>query len=172
MFYAGLISLDDGQSYENVKIYEEHDHDDIPDIMEHNTFCFVKNNQHILVHLLKVCVIRIYGPNEAPNIPDSIPFHKLVISGDVIYGPGRIIRQEKYAEYGIPRVFNKSTCGIAEQLVFVTPQDGMFITTDWNIVSLFLNSRYRVEGVRHAALGPDKNQKVTAHGVIKSRESR
>lgn len=135
MFKAELVALADGQSYQDVRMYEDHeiDQNGIPRIFEDWTCCFIIGGDMIIAHQWKIKVIKLFNHRILPG-PNSIKIQRLVIDGDIIYQNANLISHCQYAEKSIPHYFIKRD-GIAGQMAF-TCDGGTFITQDTNICSL------------------------------------
>jgi len=66
------------------------------------------------------------------SLPRLIPFKRLVIDSDKIYGPGMFATNKMLAEYGVNEYWERA---IESQVAF-SCQEGIFITTDYAISNL------------------------------------
>ena len=66
------------------------------------------------------------------RLPDLIPFERLVIDSDKIYGPGLFATNHVLAAHGADKVWERQ---IESQVAFHC-QEGVFITTDYAISNL------------------------------------
>jgi hypothetical protein len=145
MFNAELISLANGQSYENVQVCEPPDliKHNIPLLFEHWTGCIFVGGKCLVVHHWKIKVIHLSRSRRG----GSHHVDRLVIDGDITYAPASMIDSSKWARLGIPEFFIKRG-GIAGQMAWTCPQ-GTFITHDTNIVSIVMPDR-RKSGITSA----------------------
>lgn len=139
MFDALLVSQSDGQSYNNVRIFEEQDliEHNIPKIFEEWTCCMMADNQLIISHMWKMRVIQIDFPRKLAG-PKSITVDKLVLDGNILYEDIKLLDADYWQSQDIPYYFRPWN-NIAHQMVF-TNKDGTFITHDTNVVGLIFNS--------------------------------
>lgn len=136
MFHARLISLSDGQSYENVEICEDADLDQwgINRIFEEWTGCFFHKRRCYIVHHWKIKVIHL--DREQRGGPQATHTDRLVIDGDILYAPVTFIHSDNWPSMGIPKFFVKRS-GIAGQMAFSCPE-GTFLTHDTNCTSIII----------------------------------
>jgi len=180
MFNAVLLSLSDGQSYENVQVCEDGDMDKygIPKIFEEWTGCFFADGKCIVVHHWKIKVIQIDKLQRSGK--GSLYTERLVLDGDILYAPATIISHEVCHTLGVPHFFVKRG-GIAGQLTWSCPH-GTFITHDTNVVSIIVNDP-RPKGITRAhqpgvdSITPTQviraaNAPETVHGKLAPRKSR
>ena len=137
MFNAKLISLGNGQSYPNVQICEDEDliKYGIPPIFENWTGCFFVDEKCIVVHYWKIKVIKLYSDRRGTG---KIKTERLVLDGDVSYGPATLISPSTWEAAGIPEFFIKRN-GIAGQFAWSCSQ-GTYITHDTNVASIILQN--------------------------------
>jgi len=163
MFKADLISLSEGQSYDNVSIFEDADLENLqyPKIFEDwtATACFSNNNQHIVTHHWKIRIIKL-NSNRPVAGKGSIFVDRLVLVGDITYENVKIVHQDQWRGLGIPHFFVKRN-GIAGQMAFVC-EDGTYITHDTNVSSLIFNDSVQT-GVTsgHKSCRTIKSQNIT-----------
>jgi hypothetical protein len=136
MFNAVLVSLSDGQSYENVQICEDADLDkyDIPRPFEEWTACIFADGACLIVHHWKIKVIHIDRLRR--SAPGSTRTDRLILDGDIIYAPATFLHQDHWTEIGVPHFFIKRN-GIAGQMAW-TNAEGTFITHDTNVTSIIV----------------------------------
>lgn len=136
MFFAHLVSLSDGQSYEHVNVLEEQDLPKfgIPMIFENWTGCILADKKCILVHHWKFKVIQI--SHERVGGSKAIHVDRIVLDGDITYSPSTIIHHDNWEKFQIPHFFVKRD-GIAGQLAWSCPE-GTFITHDTNVSSIMI----------------------------------
>lgn len=136
MFHARLISLGDGQSYENVEICQDEDLDKwgINKIFENWTACFFHERKCYVVHHWKIKVIHL--DREIRRGRGATHTDRLVLDGDILYSPATFIHPDNWASMGIPEFFVKRN-GIAGQMAFSCPE-GTFITHDTNCTSIIV----------------------------------
>lgn len=148
MFFAKLISLSDGQSYENAQICEEGDlaKYSIPMIFENWTGCIFADGKCVVVHHWKIKVIHLNDRLRAGS--NTIKADRLILDGDIIYTPATIIHPDNYKTLEIPEFFVKRG-GIAGQLAWCGHQ-GTFITHDTNVTSIIVPDP-RKKGITSAA---------------------
>lgn len=172
MFHAELLSLSDGQSYQDVKLFEDTDIDasSIPRIFEDWTACFIDNDDLIIAHHWKIKVIKISNSPILPG-PGSIFADRLILDGDISYPDVNLIASDQFSKKGIPRFFIKRN-GIAGQMAFVNYQ-GVFITHDTNVSSIIIK-RSVTGGVTNGELISNSAKRIskqntkpqTIHGKI------
>lgn len=152
MFNAILLSLSDGQSYENVKVFEDADiiERGIPKVFEDWTACFIHQGDLIIAHHWKVKVMKISNDRIGPGV-NSIRVDRLILDGDIVYPDVNLMSHTEFEKRGIPHYFVKRD-GIAGQMTFVC-NEGTFITHDTNVSSLIF-------------------KKSTPEGVIRSQFTR
>jgi hypothetical protein len=148
MFFARLISLSDGQSYENAQICEETDlvKHNIPMIFENWTGCIFANGKCVIVHHWKIKVIHLNDRLRAGS--NAIQAERLILDGNIIYPQPLIIHHDNYQRLGIPEFFIKRG-GIAGQLAWTSHQ-GTFFTHDTNVTSIIVSDP-RKKGITSAA---------------------
>lgn len=136
MFRATIISLNDGQSYENVQVCEDADLDkyDIPRLFEEWTACIFADGQCLIIHHWKIKVIHI--DRIIRRGPNSTHTDRLILDGDIIYAPATFIHEDSWTDLGIPHFFIKRN-GFAGQLAW-TSHEGTFITHDTNVTSIII----------------------------------
>lgn len=163
MFEASLISLADGQSYENAKILESTDllHHDIPQIFEQWTGCIIAGNNCIMVHHTKIKVILL--DRQQRRSPNGINIDQVVMAGDIVYGPATIIHEEDWTKLGIPHFFVKRG-GTAGQFV-ISCKEGTILTHDENITSL-VTANPLLAGITKSDLPVDTPLKLAKASAI------
>lgn len=179
MFHAELISLSDGQSYENVRVCEDVDLDkyNVPRIFENWTGLFFADGKAVVFHHWKIKVIHLYRDRRGSG---SIRTSQLILDGDISYSDCTLISPSTWAAAGIPEFFVKRG-GIAGQFAWSCPQ-GTFITHDTNVTSVIIPDP-RPKGITsatqpgvdsitpkqviRASTAPD-----TVHGKVEPREPR
>lgn len=136
MFYAELVSLSDGQSYQGVEVCEDADLDrlNIPRPFEQWTGCMFADGQCLVLHHWKFKVIHLDRIRRSG--PKATRTERLILDGDIIYAPATFIHEDNWAAMGIPHFFIKRN-GIAGQMAFSTPE-GTFITHDTNVTSIIV----------------------------------
>lgn len=137
MFDAVLLSLSDGQSYKHVTVLDPSEHNQygiIPQFEEW-TLAFVDNNKRILAHAFNVKVIHLTTvvPTKLVN---GYPFERIVLAGNIVYGPGRVIPSAELESNNIPDIF-RTNFGLIGQLTFTT-HEGVFIASDYNVTTMTL----------------------------------
>ena len=136
MFNAVLVSLSDGQSYENAKVLQEPDFDKylLPELFEEYTGCIFVDGNAILLHhwnfkIIQISKQRLTGPN-------CLSASRCVLSNELIYQDVKIIPQANWESLNIPSFFIKRN-GESGQFAF-SNSDGTYITADTNIASLII----------------------------------
>jgi hypothetical protein len=139
MFDAVLISLSDGQSYENVKVLIGDDFAKfgIPKVFKQYTGCFFANGDAIILHHWNFKIIKI--SNDKKTGPNCMSARRLVMSNELIYQDIKIIPQENWENLGIPHLFRSFTNndGMDGQFSFSDNQ-GTYITAEPNVASMFV----------------------------------
>lgn len=162
MFHALRASLSDGQSYEDVVVYEEHDLEPmgIPLIFEEWTGCILTGGERIIVHTWKMKVIHIDKKQRSSK--NSTFYNRLILDGNISYENITVIPHIEFEEMGIPHYFI-SRSGIAGQLTY-SCQGGTYITHDTNVTSMIIPDTRRV-GISASAqplLTPQKLMRQSA----------
>ncbi len=127
------ISIGNGQSYEDALIYTESDMAvlGVRQLFDKYTFSFSVQDKFYLVHSLNVNVIHI---SQIPKMVDgAIPYERIVLNTDVIYGPGAIIPMPLHEALEIEQFFVEDSQ--YQPLVFTCPQ-GLMAVMDANVASL------------------------------------
>lgn len=134
MFKARLISLSDGQTYQNVQICEEVDFEkyDIPKIFEEFTDCIFVDNKRIIIHNWKIRLIHLDDHKHTGCCP--LHAERIILDGELSYFQICIINEMNWDKFGIPRFFGRSG-NTSDQMVF-SNNDGTFLTHDMSCVSL------------------------------------
>lgn len=132
MYRAIRITLQGDITYSDVDIAlgDEISKFGYEDIFEGNTILFRHNGAWIATHSWNLKLIQI--DKSVRSDGDGIPFDRIVIDSDKIYGPGRIFSGSKMAEHGVPLFWS---AGFETQLTF-SCSDGFFVTTDYSIDSI------------------------------------
>lgn len=175
MFTAQLLSMTEGQSYQQARMFEDPDFEkyDIPKPFEEWTAAFEADNKFVLAHHWQMLIIQLTNERR-PAGPSSTALSRLVLKNDVVYENVKIINQDNWSEFGIPIYFTKYN-GIAGQMAF-TCGEGTFITHDCNVVSLILEKPPRLTGVVRSSFSAQTSAKYvgrqaakpdTVHGNIK-----
>lgn len=146
MFTALLVSLSGGQSYQNVRVFQDEDIEryKIPTPFEDWTTVFSTDNKCIVAHHWQVLLVQI-SKERILSGPNSLKVNRLVLVNDVVYEDVKIIHQDNWQAKNIPAYFEKIN-GIAGQLVFTCDQ-GTFITHDNNCVSMVIDRPDIIDGV-------------------------
>jgi len=133
MFKAALISMGEGQSYDNVTIYEREDFatKDIPQPFENRTLAFECCNKLYIVHVWNIISILF---DKVKRTGPGISADRIIISGDASYDDIIILDQESWVAQKIPYVL-KTEDGITGQMVF-SNSEGTFITLDSTVTSI------------------------------------
>jgi len=134
MFDATLVSLSDGQSYENVKVLIGDDFAKfgIPLVFRQYTGCFFVNGEAVILHQWNYKIIKIF--NDRKTGPNCTSARRIILSNDLIYQDIKIIPQENWQGLNIPHLFlNKD--GMDGQFTFSDKQ-GTYITAEPNVASL------------------------------------
>lgn len=141
MFHAVRVSLSDGQSYEDVTVYEEHDLEPmgIPLIFEEWTGCISTKSERIIVHTWKMKVVHIDKNQRSSR--NSTYYDRLILDGNISYENVTVIPHTEFEELGIPHYF-VSRSGIAGQLTY-SCQGGTYITHDTNVTSMIMRETKR-----------------------------
>lgn len=136
MFNAVLVSLSDGQSYENVQICEDADLDKfgLPRPFEEWTACIFTGRHCLIVHHWKIKVIQLDRRRRTGS--NSSHTERLILDGDIVYAPATFLHEDNWLDMGIPHFFVKRN-GIAGQMAW-TNQEGTFITHDTNVTSIIV----------------------------------
>ncbi len=170
MIPALRISIGD-ITYQNVKIAMSEEVDQlglIPVLGEH-TVMFKHNNKWHACHNWELKLIHL--SRNRCKVPGAIPYERLVISADKIYGPGMYVTNEVLREAGVRDLW----LGIESQIAFHSIE-GTFISTDYAITSIvFPISNPPIEGraapgiVRASTNGP--NLRIRRGGTRPCRSS-
>lgn len=148
MFHAELISLSQGQSYDQVDILEARNGDferlGIPKPFKEQTVAFFWKSQLLIVHPWGIRVIHL-DKNSRSGGPKCFPFDRIVLDGDISYQNGTYIDDDYFAELNIPDLF-EDPGEVIDQVTFSTAA-GVFITHDANIVSMILQYERASRGV-------------------------
>lgn len=169
MFNAVLVSLSDGQSYENVEICESDDLDrlNINRIFEEWTGCIFADGRCIIVHHWKFKVIHIDRVRRGGI--GSFKTDRLILDGNIIYSPATIIPHDTYHAMNIPHFFeHPNRGGIAGQLTFST-NEGTFITHDTNVTSIIVDDP-RKSGItksNHTAIASQRLKQQSCYKISK-----
>lgn len=136
MFNAIRISLSDGQSYENVLVYEDNDIDElgINRIFEEWTKVIIVGDEKIILHLWKIKVVHL--DKKVRSSKNSTRADRLILDGNISYQNVSIIPHPEFEELGIPHYFARYN-GIAGQLTY-SCQGGTYMTHDTNVASLIM----------------------------------
>lgn len=140
MFFAKLVSLSDGQSYKDVEVCESSDLDiyNIPRIFEEWTGCIFVDGECIIIHHWKFRIIHV--DNIKRGGANSFEAKRIILDGNIVYGPVTIIPHDTFTAQGIPHFFeHNDRGGIVGQLTFSTGE-GTFITHDTNVTSLMIDN--------------------------------
>lgn len=152
MFHAELISLSRGQSYDQVDILETKHGDfekyGIPKPFGNRTVAFFKGEQLIIAHPWGVRIIHL-DRNPRSGGPKCFDFERIVLDGDISYPNGTYIDDDYFADLGIPDLF-EDPGEVIDQVTFSCSQ-GVFITHDANIVSIFKHYPRGGRGVTRSA---------------------
>jgi len=134
MFKAFLLSLNDGQSFKYVDIYEDGDFDkhNIPKMFGDLTCCVYADNKLLILHSWTIRMIQL----NQKYIKCSKCFHspRLVLDGDASFSPATIIQSSNLANYNIPIYFDP-TDDLGGQCTF-SCNEGTFITHATNVAYL------------------------------------
>ena len=136
MFDATLISLSDGQSYENVKVLIGDDFAKfgIPKTFRQYTGCFFTNGDAVILHQWNFKIIKV--SNDRKTGPNCTSARRIILSNDLIYQDIKIIPQENWQDLNIPHLFlNKD--GMDGQFAFSDSQ-GTYITAEPNVASMII----------------------------------
>ena len=163
MFHALRVSLSDGQSYEDVIVYEEHDLEPmgIPLIFEEWTGCISTKDEKIIVHTWKMKVIHIDENRRSSR--NSTYYNRLILDGNISYENVTVIPHTEFEEMGIPHYF-VSRSGIAGQLTY-SCQGGTYITHDTNVTSMIMREQKRT-GISASAQPLLTPQKLMRQSVL------
>lgn len=96
------LTLGNGQSYEGVSILtaSELRGQGVKLIFGDNTFCFVHRGKFIMAHAYNILVVHLTKLIK-PVLEDSIPYEKVVLSHDAVYGPGQIYLPKHAVMFGL-----------------------------------------------------------------------
>ncbi len=133
MFHAAQISLGEGQSWEDIRVYS---HEDMtargyPLPFESRTMAFECRNCLYIVHVWNIISIKF---DKEQRGGDGFDVDRLVLAGDANYDNVRVLSQENWLSKGIPYVL-KTDDGITAQMVF-SCVEGTFIILDQSVTSL------------------------------------
>jgi hypothetical protein len=134
------MSLSDGQSYQNVLVYEDDDIAEEDKIFEEWTKVIIADGERILLHLWKIKVIHL--DKTVRSTKNSIKADRLILDGNISYQDISIIPHPEFEEAGVPHYFIGHIGGIAGQLTY-SCQGGTYITHDTNVSSIIMRSSRR-----------------------------
>ena len=132
MFKARMISLSGDLIYQNIQVlyYTDMIRLDIDPYFGPYTCVFFADGKCVHVHYFNINLIQIdRHPRTSAHKADEI-----IIGSEMRYRDSYIIKQEQWAEKGIPNYFEKHE-GLTEQFAW-SNNEGTFITLDSNVVSI------------------------------------
>lgn len=151
MFHAELISMSRGQSYDQVDILEVRKGDfekyGIQKPFGEQTIAFFYGDQLVLAHPWGVRVIHLDKKPRSGHSPKCFSFDRIILDGDISYQNGNYIDDSCFAHLGIPDLF-EDPGEVIDQVTFSCKQ-GVFITHDANVVSIFQQFSRGTRGVTH-----------------------
>jgi len=118
----------DNTPYENITIYESHEHYkfNIPNLFEDSQFIFRCRDGLFVLPDYQIMVIHVHKRHI--SIPSECFRAKwIMLCSDISYGNCHIVPQSRWNDLGIPKLFRDF-----EQLVFIS-HEGLFITCDYNV---------------------------------------
>ena len=138
MFRAHLISLNDGQSFQNADICEQQDFErlGIDRLFGDLTSCFYVDKKCILLHNWSIKLIQL-NKNSIKG-KNSVMTNRLVLDGNITFSPAYVIDPETIGDYGIPLFFDV-TGDRGGQLTF-SSSNGIFMTHATNVASMIIDS--------------------------------
>jgi len=138
MFNAHLLSLCDGQSYDNATILEDQDiiKRDLPRPFEDWTAYFIWHDKTICLHHYTIALIQL--DQKRRWIEGCIEAERLILARNISYPEVLIIPRNLWADCDIPYYFIKRY-GFEGQLAF-TCQTGTIITVETNVSSLIFST--------------------------------
>lgn len=127
MVKALRLTLHNNIPYERVTIYSNYMGDVInaPQIFEDAQLLFECKHGRFIVPDYNIILIQLH--NRKITSPNSFRVSRILLSSDLNFQNCNIIQQQHYADCGVPQIFREY-----EQLSF-TCNDGLFVTTDFNV---------------------------------------
>lgn len=148
MFHAELISLSQGQSYDQVDILEPRTDDferlGVPKPFKNQTIAFYWRSQLVIAHPWGIRIIHL-DKNPRSGGPKCFQFDRIVLDGDVSYQNGTYIDDDYFAELQIPDLF-EDPGEVIDQVTF-SCSSGVYLTHDANIVSIIMQYGRASRGV-------------------------
>ncbi len=167
MFHAELISLSRGQSYDQIELLEVRHGDfekyNIKRLFADKTIAFFHKSDVIICHPWGIRVILLDRRPRTGN--NSTSFDRIILDGDVSYGPGVIIDPRDEVELNIPDIFEDPN-EVIDQVTFSCSQ-GTIITHDANIVSIVSAYHRKNRGVTRSEIVENhvQPQPIPANGA-------
>ena len=134
MFKAFLLSLNDGQSFKSVEVYEDGDFDkfNIPKMFGELTCCVKADKKLLLLHSWTIRLIQL---NQSYiKCPKCLHSPRLVLDGNTSFSPATILKPSDLSDYNIPLYFD-TTDDLGGQCSF-SCSEGTFITHATNVAYL------------------------------------
>jgi hypothetical protein len=137
MFNAAQISLGQGQSWEDIKVFSHEDMKakGLPLPFESRTMAFECRDCIYVVHVWNIISIKL---DKEQRGGDGFGVDRIILSGDANYDNALVLSQENWVNKGIPYVL-KTDDGITAQMVF-SCVDGTFIILDQSVTSLIIKN--------------------------------
>jgi hypothetical protein len=128
MLGALRISIGGDITYDDVVLadYTEIESVGLPNIFEEQTVVFKYQGRWYTTHSYALKLIQIDRYQRSPRT--GVPFDKIIIDDDKIYGPGVLLTREAMSQY-VPIFWEN---GFEKQLAF-SCRDGFFVTTDYSV---------------------------------------
>ncbi len=172
MFHAELISMSRGQSYAQVDILEPRHGDfekfNVRKPFGDRTVAFFHNDNVIIAHPWGVRLIHL-DKNQRRGTNDlSFDFDRIILDGDISFENGSYIDDDCFAALGVPDLF-EDPGEVIDQVTFSCSQ-GLFITHDANIVSIFQKHTRGNRGITKSAKLDKPDAPLKAHGKIRRRD--
>ena len=152
MIDALRISIGD-ITYENVKIILSPELEDMgfDPIFEEHTIMFRQGIKWHACHDWSLKMIHVSRNNL--RLPHLLPFERLVIDGNKIYGPGMFATNKVLVNYGIDEIWHHRL----ERQVAFSCLEGIFITTDYAIDNLIFQPGHPIKS--------QSTSTIVTHGV-------
>lgn len=134
MIEALRLTLGNGQSYENVSVLTVSDMQDygVNQIFGANTCCFMHRDKLILAHAYSIMVLHL-NRTLRPVLERSIPYEKLVLCNDAIYGPGQIYLPEHHGDFGLEPI---ASCECDFTPFLFSAGDGLLLVDEEAVATL------------------------------------
>jgi len=135
MIHAIRLSLGDA-TFDNVDIISGPDLDEygLDKVLGEYTLMFKHNNRWHASHMYNISTIHICtGRLDIPGVL----YDKIVLDGDKIFGPGKIIKHSQLIELGLHLAHETL---MAEHIAFTCPE-GVFITRHWKVSNIVFKDR-------------------------------